>query len=68
MPLLVPATGYARWLDPSARELADLLVPSAKGLVTYPVSTLVNSPANDNPRCVEPVAEEAGREGTLSLF
>jgi putative SOS response-associated peptidase YedK len=68
MPLIVSATGYARWLDPSGRELADLLAPSAKGLVTYPVSTLVNSPANDDPRCVEPVAEEAGRKGTLSLF
>jgi putative SOS response-associated peptidase YedK len=68
MPLIVPATGYARWLDPSGRELADLLVPSATGLVTYPVSTLVNSPANDDPRCIEPVAEGAELKGTLSLF
>jgi putative SOS response-associated peptidase YedK len=61
MPLIVPDTGYARWLDPSVRELADLLVPSAEGLVIYPVSTLVNSPANDDPRCVEPVAGDGFR-------
>jgi putative SOS response-associated peptidase YedK len=36
--------------------------------VTYPVSTLVNSPANDDPRCIEPVAEKAEQKGTLSLF
>jgi putative SOS response-associated peptidase YedK len=68
MPLIVPAAGYARWLDPGGRELGDLLVPSANGLVTYPVSTLVNSPANDGPRCIEPIAEGAELKGTLSLF
>jgi putative SOS response-associated peptidase YedK len=68
MPLIVPATGYARWLDPSGKELTDLLVPSALGLVTYPVSTLVNSPANDDPRCIEPIAEGVTLRGTLSLF
>jgi putative SOS response-associated peptidase YedK len=67
MPLIVPATGFARWLDPGGRELVDLLVPDANGLVAYPVSALVNSPANDNPRCIEPMADGA-ELGTLSLF
>ena len=43
---------------------AELLVPDADGLIAYPVSSLVNSPANDDPRCIEP-AEPAGN---LSLF
>ncbi len=68
MPLIVPTVGYARWVDPSGRDLADLLVPSAAGLVTYPVSTLVNSPANDDARCIEPVAEGSEPKGTLLLF
>jgi putative SOS response-associated peptidase YedK len=68
MPLIVPAAGYARWFDASGPELDDLLVPSADGLVTYPVSTLVNSPANDSPRCIEPVPDASEPKGTLSLF
>ena len=68
MPLIVPATGYARWLDPTGKDLADLLVPTASGLTTYPVSTLVNSPANDDARCVEQIAEGAELEGTMPLF
>jgi putative SOS response-associated peptidase YedK len=68
MPLIVPTDGCARWLDPSGRDLADLLVPSTTGLVTYPVSTLVNLPANDDPGCIEPAAEGAELKGSLSLF
>ena len=68
MPLIVPAAGYARWLDPNGKDLADLLVPAADALVTYPVSTFVNSPNNDNPRCIEPVLEGAELKGSLSLF
>jgi putative SOS response-associated peptidase YedK len=67
MPLIVPIISHARWLDPSGRDLTDLLIPFANGLVAYPVSTLVNSPANDDPRCIEPVAE-AEPKGSLSLF
>lgn len=55
MPLIVPAPAYERWLDPRATDLADLLVPSSTGLLVYPVSALVNSPANDDPRCIEPI-------------
>jgi putative SOS response-associated peptidase YedK len=68
MPLIVPVTGYARWLDPGGADLADLLIPTANGLVTYPVSTLVNSPANDDPRCIEPAAAGGELKGSLSLF
>ncbi len=68
MPLIVPVAGYARWLDPRGTDLADLLVPTAERLVAYPVSTLVNSPANDDPRCIEPIAEGTTLKGSLSLF
>jgi putative SOS response-associated peptidase YedK len=68
MPLIVPASDYARWLDAGEKDLADLLVPTAEALVSYAVSTLVNSPANDDPRCIEPVAAGAEIKGSLSLF
>ena len=68
MPLIVPATDYARWLDAGEKDLADLLVPTAEALMSYAVSTLVNSPANDDPRCIEPVVAGAEINGSLSLF
>src|ERR1700722_2535215 len=36
MPLIVPVADHARWLDSSRMDLADVLVPSANSLVTYP--------------------------------
>jgi putative SOS response-associated peptidase YedK len=68
MPLIVPAAGYARWLDPDRGDLADLLVPSGDGLVAYPVSAFVNSPDNDDRRCIEPLAAGAEAKGSLLLF
>ncbi len=65
MPLIVTNSGFVRWLDPSREDIADLLKPSAADLVAHPVSTLVNSPANDVPRCLEEVAL---RPSNLSLF
>jgi putative SOS response-associated peptidase YedK len=72
MPLVVPPEEYARWLDSEIREdvahLVTLADRAAVGFVSYPVSTLVNSPDNDDPRCLEPVAEDAIPKGTLRLF
>ena len=53
MPLVIPRDGYTRWLRPDA-DVVDLLTPSESDLVAIPVSTLVNSPNNDDPRCIEP--------------
>jgi putative SOS response-associated peptidase YedK len=64
MPLVLPKAECARWLDPKATNLTDLLATSPSELVMHPVSTLVNSPANDDPRCIEPAPET----GTLRLF
>ena len=61
MPVILSPTDYDRWLDPSIQEpavLQTLLRPyPADEMTTYPVSTLVNSPANDNPGCTEPLPQ-----------
>lgn len=58
MPVILQASDYTEWLDPAAREpdSLDHLIKSfpAKLMEAYPVSTLVNSPANDRPECVLP--------------
>lgn len=64
MPVIVPATEYARWLDPALREtdsLMPLLAPFPPGeMVAYPVSPRVNSPSTDDERCIAPLASEPG--------
>ena len=57
MPAIVPATDRKAWLD-TETPIADalsLLNPYEGALEAYPVSTLVNSPANDEPGCIERV-------------
>jgi putative SOS response-associated peptidase YedK len=59
MPVILPASSYEAWLDPEAEreELAALLAPYPDDeMETYPVSRLVNSPQNNDPRCIEPAA------------
>jgi putative SOS response-associated peptidase YedK len=64
MPVILSPDAVERWLVPATTETApllDLLRPwPATDLETYPVSTLVNRPAVDDPRCVEPVALPPG--------
>jgi putative SOS response-associated peptidase YedK len=58
MPVIVPPDARERWLDPRTGEadLRGLLVPlSSDELEAYVVATLVNSPQNDSPECVERV-------------
>ena len=59
MPVILPPDAYAQWLDPAARpaeSLQHLLAPySTEDMTAHPVSTLVNSPANDRVECVIPV-------------
>jgi putative SOS response-associated peptidase YedK len=59
MPVILPAGAYARWLDPEFEDedgLREMLQPlDAKRMDAYPVSRHVNSPRNDDARCVEPV-------------
>ena len=59
MPVILHSRDYARWLDvaPQTPEnLQPLIKPfSADAMSAYPVSTLVNKPANDAPELVVPV-------------
>jgi putative SOS response-associated peptidase YedK len=65
MPVIIAPTAYARWLDPDEHKPTDLLRPDASELVSDPVSTFVNSPANDDPRCIEPISEDAAMQVPL---
>lgn len=54
MPAILAAPDYLRWLsgDVSVQELLEL---AGEGLMSYPVSTLVNRPQNDSRECIEPL-------------
>ena len=60
MPVILPEKAYPLWLQPGEadpKDLSALLAPyPAEEMVAYPVSKLVNSPANDLPACIQPVA------------
>lgn len=60
MPVIVAPENYEAWLDPGVQEaghLTPLLAPYYNDPIeTYPVSRFVNSPANNAPGCVEPLA------------
>lgn len=59
MPVILSPESYAIWLDTSIQapeEIMPLLVPyPSDQMEAFPVSTHVNSPANDDPECIEPV-------------
>jgi len=57
MPMTVPVSSWAEWLDPTARVDVDgLLAPATQiRLDAYPVSTSVNSVRNNGPELIEPV-------------
>jgi putative SOS response-associated peptidase YedK len=59
MPVILPASAYGPWLDPSMHEVERLqgfLVPyAAEEMSAYPVSTRVNNPVNDSPECIAPL-------------
>ena len=54
MPIVIAPQHYARWLDPKERP-TELLSSDASQLVAHPVSSLVNSTKNDDPRLLDPV-------------
>lgn len=62
MPVILPPQRFGDWihpgpLGPDSAE-AMLLPFPAEELEAVPVTTLVNSPRNDDPRCLEPVGEQ----------
>jgi putative SOS response-associated peptidase YedK len=56
MPVILPEENYAQWLDPKNEDvpaLQSLLRPYPPAEMTaFPISTLVNSPRNDNADCI----------------
>jgi putative SOS response-associated peptidase YedK len=58
MPVILPPHAYRLWLDRTmsdAPTVQALLTPySAEEMTAYPVSTRVNSPANDSPERIAP--------------
>jgi putative SOS response-associated peptidase YedK len=56
MAVILDPEEEATWLHGDADEAADVLGPCPDDeLVAYPVSTRVNSPANDDPSLIDPV-------------
>jgi putative SOS response-associated peptidase YedK len=68
MPVILDPDSYDLWLDPGMTKVeavSDLLRPfDARTMRCYPVSTRVNSPANDDEECSRPV-ELAGLQDGL---
>jgi putative SOS response-associated peptidase YedK len=57
MPVILPASAYDRWLDAdeAVSDLQALLKPySADEMAAYSISTYVNNPRNQGPKCIEP--------------
>ena len=59
MPVILDPDSYDLWLDPGMRDVSvatELLKPfDARLMRCYPVSTRINSVANDGEGCSEPV-------------
>ncbi|MFP4054289.1 MAG: SOS response-associated peptidase [Phycisphaerae bacterium] len=65
MPVILPPESFGMWLDPGLQDsrarqpVAGLLTPwDPEPFEAYPVSRVVNSPANDSPECIEPIEAE----------
>jgi putative SOS response-associated peptidase YedK len=58
MPVILPSSAYAQWLDPLPRlpsDLNGLFKPyPAEDMLAFPISTLVNSPTIDRPEVLAP--------------
>jgi putative SOS response-associated peptidase YedK len=61
MPVILHPAELDLWLDPDVQNpdvLQPLLRPfPPEAMEAYPVSRWVNSPANDDPRCIEPLGQ-----------
>jgi len=59
MPVILDPDSYDLWLDPGMQNVAaasELLKPyDARIMRCYPVSTRINSVANDDEECARPV-------------
>jgi putative SOS response-associated peptidase YedK len=57
MPVILPSDAFGVWLDPENKDTAMLetliLTKHQQTLSSCPVSTYVNSPRNNSPKCIE---------------
>ncbi|MFQ6616912.1 MAG: SOS response-associated peptidase [Fidelibacterota bacterium] len=59
MPVILEMSTLDAWLQTEAFEVEEavgLLKPYPGDLEAFPVSTFVNSPSNDSPKCIEPAS------------
>jgi putative SOS response-associated peptidase YedK len=57
MPVIIAPTDYEAWLTVEARDAQNLIRPyPAAAMKAYPISTRVNSPNNNDPSIIEPLA------------
>src|SRR5262249_2569793 len=68
MPVILPPARFDAWLAPqtSKESLLEMLQPYQGELSVDPVSTWVNSPKHDDPRCRE--GAEATESDPLDFF
>lgn len=60
MPVIIGPDDYDRWLSPQETDPRDMLVPfPAEAMTRWPVSTRVNTPANDDRELLEAVVPGA---------
>ncbi len=63
MPVVLPPDAWAPWLDPAGGDPETLLgllgVYPAEAMARHPVSTLVNTVANNIPECIAPLTTGA---------
>ena len=60
MPALFLRSNMDEWIDCShpQAEVLQLLKPYSQAVAYYPVSTFVNIPLNNSPKCIEPMIIE----------
>lgn len=66
MPVILDAADYDAWLDPGSPRSGELLRPCPDAwLEAVPVSTRVNSPANDDETILQPEGAPLAAQGSL---
>lgn len=64
MPVVLEREDEGRWLDADLGDAKELLDPyDREDLDAYPISTVVNDPANDSPAVIDPIGGDTGQTG-----
>ena len=72
MPAILERDDYELWLDPGFKDLSalsEILRPFNPDLMkSYPVSTRINAPKNDDPECAAEIALQGATERAEQLL